>query len=121
MSLSSSEGTGVGYVLEGAAFYDYPPPCAWGLLPFYRLSSSTGEHFYTASQGEHDALVGSGWNDEGNVGCISATATVGCGAVELHRLAATFHYFTTSGSEAAGLVASGWIDEGAAGWVWTGP
>jgi hypothetical protein len=88
----------------------------------YRLSNSTsGEHFYTASQGEHDSLVASGWNDEGNIGCIAA-GSVGCGSVPLHRLVQPggFHMFTTSDGERDVLRASGWIDEGEAGYVWNG-
>jgi hypothetical protein len=88
----------------------------------YRLSNSTsGEHFYTASQSEHDTLVASGWNDEGSIGCI-ATGSVGCGSVPLHRLVQPggFHMFTTSDGERDALSASGWIVEGEAGFVWNG-
>lgn len=121
LSLSSSEGTGGGYVLEGTAFYDYPAPCAYGLVAFKRLyNGGTHEHFYTASVGEHDSLVASGWIDEGDVGCI-APSDVGCGDVHLHRLVQSKHLFTTSDAEASSVVASGWTDEGIAGWVWNGP
>ena len=121
-SLSSTEGPSAGYTAEGIGYFDYAAPCSWGLVPLYRLwDIGSGEHFYTASQGEHDSLVASGWRDEGNIGCI-ATGSVGCGSVPLHRLVQPggFHMFTVSDAERDALSASGWIVEGDAGWVWTG-
>jgi hypothetical protein len=95
-------------------------PCSFGLVRLLRLlNPTTSEHFHTANTSEHDTLVGQGWHDEGDVGCIAA-ADVGCGAVPLRRLhqPGGKHLFTISQAEVTSLVSAGWTDEGTAGWVW---
>ena len=121
-SPSQSEGPNAGYTDEGVRYYDYAGPCQWGLLPFYRLvSQGSGEHFYTISDAERDALVSAGWLLEGNIGCIADSGV--CGAVVLYRLAQPggMHMYTTDTFERDSLVAAGWISEGPAGYVWLGP
>lgn len=116
------EGPNAGYVDEGVRFYLYESPCQWGLDPFYRiLNPNSGEHFLTASQSERDTLVGAGWNQEGEIGCIASTPD--CGAVALMRLAqpSGMHMYTTDPAERDALVASGWVHEGTAGYAWLGP
>ncbi len=62
-----------GYAAEGIAFYAYDPGAAQpsGTLPVYRFyNSTTGDHFYTASESEKDSLVNnssSGYSLEGTV------------------------------------------------------
>ncbi|MFW5741461.1 MAG: hypothetical protein ACOC1F_13990, partial [Myxococcota bacterium] len=117
-----TEGPNAGYVDEGIRFYLYAGPCQWGLTPFYRiLNPNSGEHFYTASQGELDALVSAGWTPEGDIGCIADAAV--CGAVDLWRLIQPVgtHMYTTDTAERDAFVAGGSTLEGTAGFVWLAP
>ena len=77
----------------------------------------SGEHFYTASVGERDALVKLGWKSEG-VGWIAPDLS----DVPVFRLYNKYggeHHYTTSESERDTLVAGGWTDEGI-GWYSAG-
>ena len=116
------EGASAGYTGDSIAYYVYPAPCQWGLVPFHRLVRiSTSEHFCTADDAEKNYLVSQGWTLEGNLGCLSQTSV--CGAVPLYRIATyeAKHMFTTDPSERDALVLEGGMAEGVAGYVWAGP
>ena len=79
----------------------------------YRLyNPNSGEHFYTASTVERDAVIAAGWNDEG----IGWTApTEGIQVYRLYNSYAGEHHYTTSEAERDMLVSVGWTwEEG--GW-----
>lgn len=77
-------------------------------MDIFRLyNSSTGEHFYTSHEEEREALIQSGWKDEG-IGWISYTQ-----GSPVYRLYNPFapggdHYYTTSKAEGDTLVYVGW-------------
>lgn len=120
LSLNPDEGTPYNYVSEGPVFYVYAAPCQWGLVAFRRvLNPNSGEHFFTASQGEVDYLVSAGWIFEGVLGCIAQNEE--CGAIPLYRLAKEFHIFTPNPVERDTLISQGWVLENNAGYVWAGP
>jgi hypothetical protein len=122
LTLDPNEMPPQAYHLEGPCFFDYAAPCTWGLVPFYRLRNpGSGEHFYTAAPSEKSALLGQGWEDQGDVGCIDPQPE--CGNTPLFRLLSPdgWHLFTASASERDGLVAQGWKLEHVAGYVWPGP
>ena len=84
-----------------------------GTQPMYRLyNPNSGEHFYTASTVERDAVIAAGWNDEG----IGWTApTEGIRVYRLYNSFAGEHHYTSSEVERDALVAAGWtLEEG--GW-----
>ena len=79
----------------------------------YRLyNPNSGEHFYTASIVERDAVIAAGWDDEGE-GWTAPTE-----GVQVYRLYNSFageHHYTTSAEERDMLVSVGWTwEEG--GW-----
>lgn len=72
---------------------------------------NSGEHFYTASYGEIEAIVAVGWQYEGEAWTAPVTSTV-----PVYRLySGTDHHFTTSAVERDHLISVGWSDEGV-GW-----
>ncbi len=76
---------------------------------------NSGEHFYTKSTGEKDALVKAGWTFEG-IAFLTASANT-TGSVEVFRAYnpnGGDHHFTTSKGEMDLLVAAGWKNEGVA-------
>ena len=73
---------------------------------------NSGEHFYTASDVEHEYLVSIGWNDEGT-GWIAPTG--GDAVYRLYNPYAGEHHYTLDAGEADMLVSVGWNDEGI-GW-----
>ena len=84
-----------------------------GTQAMYRLyNPNSGEHFYTASTIERDAVIAAGWNDEG-IGWTAPTS-----GIQVYRLYNSFageHHYTTSAEERDMLVSVGWIwEEG--GW-----
>ena len=84
-----------------------------GTQAMYRLyNPNSGEHFYTASTIERDAVIAAGWNDEG-VGWTAPTS-----GIQVYRLYNSFageHHYTTSAEERDMLVSVGWTwEEG--GW-----
>ena len=81
-------------------------------VAMHRLyNPNSGEHFYTANQGERDNLVTLGWSDEG-VGWVAPVKS----PVPVYRLySGTDHHYTTDVSERDHLVSVGWRDEGI-GW-----
>ena len=84
-----------------------------GTQAMYRLyNPNSGEHFYTASTVERDAVIAAGWNDEG----IGWTApTEGIQVYRLYNSYAGEHHYTTSAEERDMLVGVGWTwEEG--GW-----
>ena len=84
-----------------------------GTQAMYRLyNPNSGEHFYTASAVERNAVIDAGWNDEG----IGWTApTEGVKVYRLYNSIAGEHHYTTSAEERDMLVGVGWTwEEG--GW-----
>ena len=80
----------------------------------YRLyNPNSGEHFYTASEGERDAVIKAGWNDEG-IGWY-APKTSAVPVYRLYNKNAGDHHYTTNAAERDHLIAVGWNDEGI-GW-----
>ena len=79
----------------------------------YRLyNPNSGEHFYTSSPVERQAVIDAGWSDEG-VGWTAPTE-----GIKVYRLYNSFageHHYTTSEAERDMLVSVGWTwEEG--GW-----
>lgn len=101
---------------EGVAWYA-PDKGAEGASPVWRLyNDGLGDHHYTASAGERDALVAnSGWKVEG---VAFYTAARGSDTIGLHRLyngglMKGQHHYTASAAERDWLVANaGWKFEG---------
>lgn len=81
-------------------------------VSMYRLYNiNTGEHFYTSSLTEKDALVTVGWSYEG----IGWTApSTGAPVYRLFNPNSDDHHYTMSGSETDFLVSIGWTNEGIA-------
>jgi hypothetical protein len=77
---------------------------------------NSGEHFYTASEFERDALVATGWSYEG-VGWTAPSE--GEPVFRLYNAFAGDHHYTTSAGERDALVAVGWNYEGE-GWYGLG-
>lgn len=83
-------------------------------VKMYRLyNPNSGEHFYTASSGERNALRNSGWKYEG-IGW-TAPKTSNTPVYRLYNSNAGDHHYTTSVSERRHLLSVGWSDEGI-GW-----
>lgn len=82
-------------------------------ITMFRLyNPNSGEHFYTASTVERDAVIAAGWNDEG-IGWTAPTE-----GIQVYRLYNSFageHHYTFSEIERDALVDVGWTDEGI-GW-----
>jgi hypothetical protein len=72
---------------------------------------NSGEHFYTLSAAERDALVAAGWSYEG-VGWRAPSA--GDDVYRLYNPYSGDHHYTPSGFERDSLVAAGWRYEGVA-------
>ena len=81
----------------------------------YRLYNPniTGQnHFWTSSLGEDQALMSSGWSDEG-VKWVEGSS----GTTPIYRLrSASEHYYTTSQAERDALVKKGWSYESVMGY-----
>ena len=88
-----------------------PKPVATETM--YRLyNPNSGEHFYTSSPVERQAVIDAGWNDEG-VGWTAPTE--GIKVYRLYNSYAGEHHYTTSEAERDMLVGVGWTwEEG--GW-----
>ena len=89
------------------------PAQAADTATMYRLyNPNSGEHFYTASPVERQAVIDAGWDDEGE-GWTAPTE-----GVQVYRLYNSFageHHYTTSPEERDMLVGAGWTwEEG--GW-----
>ena len=74
----------------------------------------TGEHFYTASVYERDAVVAAGWSYEG-IGWY-APKNEGADVYRLYNANAGDHHYTLSAGERDVLVTAGWNYEGV-GWL----
>jgi hypothetical protein len=73
---------------------------------------NSGEHFYTASETERDAVVAAGWNYEGVAWYAPDEGT------DVHRLYnpnSGDHHYTASTAETSALIDAGWRYEGV-GW-----
>ncbi len=85
----------------------------------YRLYNKyNGEHFYTASTAERDALISFGWNDEGigwEAPLYSNTPVYRLYNKPIEGLRDGYHHYTTNPNERDMLVSVGWVDEGI-GW-----
>ncbi|MDO4622709.1 MAG: hypothetical protein Q4B22_07130 [Eubacteriales bacterium] len=83
-------------------------------VAMYRMyNPNSGEHFYTASEGEKDSLVNAGWFCEGTgwAGPSSSNTPV----YRMYNPNAGDHHYTTSAGERDHLVSVGWNYEGI-GW-----
>lgn len=82
-------------------------------VTMYRLyNPNSGEHFYTTSTIERDAVIAAGWNDEG-IGWIAPST--GAPVYRLYNQYGGEHHYTMSEVERDMLVSVGWIwEEG--GW-----
>lgn len=83
-----------------------------GSTDMYRMyNPNSGEHFYTASLDERNALIGYGWIGEG-VGWVAPKSS----DTPVYRLySGTDHHYTTDIDECRTLEGFGWINEGI-GW-----
>ncbi len=91
-----------------------PEPDPVATVSMYRLyNPNSGEHFYTASAGERNHLIGLGWNDEG-IGW-TAPARSNTPVYRLYNPNGGEHHYTTSEPERNNLISLGWNDEGI-GW-----
>ena len=103
--------------------------------PVHRLyNEGTGEHMFTANEGEAGALVAAGWKDEGTAWanpdpgeavCLQSAgwtyegvfffgARSGKPVYRLYDGEGGRHMFTADGGERNSLVSAGWRDEGVA-------
>lgn len=73
----------------------------------------TGEHFYTTSTTEKDALVKAGWNDEGVAWYAPKTSSTP--VYRLYNPYSGDHHYTTSKDEYESCGKAGWKKEGT-GW-----
>ena len=87
-----------------------PEPVANQMM-YRAYNPNSGEHFYTASYGEIEAIVAAGWQYEGEAWTAPIMSTV-----PVYRLySGTDHHYTTSVVERDHLISVGWSDEGI-GW-----
>ena len=113
-SLKNSMAKQGSYQYEGIAF-NTPSGMATAPTPptgrknIYRLLNH--EHMYTTDLTERDALIRSGWINEGTL----TTAPIDKNSTPIYRLNKHEHIFTASATEKASLIKSGWNDEGI-GW-----
>lgn len=80
-----------------------------GTQVMYRLyNPNSGEHFYTASTVERDAVAAAGWDYEGEAWMAPVTSST-----PVYRLySGTDHHYTTSSVERDYLISIGWTLEG---------
>ena len=92
----------------------FPALAAENETDMFRLyNPNSGEHFYTDSSTEKDALVRSGWKYEG-IGWV-APVNSSTPVFRLYNANAGDHHYTTDVKEKNSLVSLGWKDEGI-GW-----
>ena len=92
---------------------EFPVQARVGVDSMYRLyNPNSGEHFYTAKDGELETLVEAGWTYEG-VGWIAPES--GDPVYRLYNKFAGDHHYTMNAGERDALVGAGWIYEGV-GW-----
>lgn len=78
--------------------------------PVFRLyNEGTGEHMFTANEGEAGALVAAGWKDEGTAW---ANPDPGEAVYRMYNRHTDDHMFTANFGEALGLQSAGWTYEG---------
>lgn len=94
------------------ALVSVSPAYAVDIQLMYRLyNPNSGEHFYTASIEERDAVRDAGWDYEGKGWSAPAASST-----PVYRLySGTDHHYTTSAVEREHLITVGWNDEGI-GW-----
>lgn len=83
------------------------------VVMFRLYNPNSGEHFYTGSEYERDAVIDAGWNYEG-VGWIAPGK--GAEVYRLYNPNAGDHHYTMSAYERDSLVKAGWKYEGV-GWL----
>ncbi len=107
------------FVTEVETSYKYPHSftykATWGGgVSMYRLYNPySGEHHYTASTTERDALVKAGWRDEGVA--WTAPASSKTPVYRLYNKYTGDHHYTMDKAERDACVRAGWNDEGI-GW-----
>jgi hypothetical protein len=118
---TSSTAPVAGYLLDGAAFYLAPTPCAAGLVPLEQLSLGFS-HYLVADPTEIARLMAIGWTNTGSLGCVAQSANI-CGASALEGMIYPEGYimFTSSTAEITFLLENGWIPQGIPAWVWNTP
>lgn len=80
-------------------------------VPVYRLyNPNSGEHFYTPSTEEREALITAGWKEEG-VGWQGKAGTSGQPVYRLYNPNAGDHHYTPDEKERQALIDLGWVDE----------
>ena len=113
-----------GWIDEGIAWYALekgkpapkptPTPAVRPLSVYRVYNAKTGEHFYTLSEKEKNALVKLGWAYEG-IGWV-APSWSDTPVYRIYNKASGDHHYTTEKKEKDTLVKeNGWIDEGV-GW-----
>ena len=116
---SNNVNTGTGYVsVYGTGNYYGSKTQGFSInqqiTEMYRLyNPNSGEHFYTASEGERNMLTGVGWRYEG-VGW-TAPSTSNTPVYRMYNANGGEHHYTTSAGERDMLVGVGWNYEGV-GW-----
>ena len=101
--------------IEGFSIIDPKDFSRNGELVYRLYNPNSGEHFYTASVGERDALVVAGWNYESDGNFTAPTGKVDALPVyRLYNSNAGEHLFTLDEEEVMLVKAAGWTDEGIA-------
>lgn len=108
-SLSSSEGTSDGFVLEGQAFKVLATTASSGSYPLYRCYMTTGQHFVSTSSGCEGATV------EGTYGYLYSTYVLN--SVPLYRFVKQSNTDRLATTDLSEGYAAGYIYEGILGYV----
>jgi hypothetical protein len=108
-------------VSEGIACYVYSSP-APDTTPLYRLfNPSSGDHFYTTSTAERDAVASSGDYVNEQIACY-VYGSAASGTTDFYRLFSSDsgdHFYTTYGPERdAAMASAGYVSEGTACYVY---
>ncbi len=92
---------------------DFTYTATWGVTMYRLYNPYSGEHHYTASATERDALVKAGWRNEGVA--WNAPTKTGAPVYRLYNPYSGDHHYTTNKDEYEACKKAGWNDEGV-GW-----